>query len=695
MHEYFFLLPEELNVMLAKIEELTETEVDLYFCPQLFDSPSRRKDNVRLCPSAWADLDGCRPDETMLSPSLITETSPGRFQGLWVAEVPLTPKEGEELSKRIAYLHADKGCDRSGWDLTQLLRVPETYNYKYLHLETGPVVVRVVGAGRPPVYRHTEFSTLPEVTLSDYEKIPMPSELPAESAKQIMEMFRFKLPDRVWYLFEDAPQDKEGRSVWSESLFALEMNLFEAGMTREQVFKVCESAACNKFARDGRSIDFLWQDVCRAWGRHNDNLHKLNVIDPSPMELLTSTEYALVKDHRTFIEEYTDWASSLGDAAVQYHQASAFMILSGLLSGCVCLPTSFGRIFPNLWFMILADTTLTRKSTAMDLATDMLVEVNSDAILATDGSIEGLLTGLASRPGRPSMFLRDEFSGLLEQMSKKDYYSGMAETLTKLYDGKIQKRMLKREVVEVRDPRLVIFAAGIKKRTQQLLTFNDVSSGFIPRFLFVTAESDMDRLKPLGPPTDVDLTERYRLLEKMTEIHNFYGREELFELPNGVKIPKPKVSEAQLTSEAWVRYNQFESDMLRAGLASEMPDLMTPLYDRLAKSTLKAILLLTAARQIREDITITLEDVLLGIKYASGWRSYAIEVINGIGKGMMENQLDSVMSNIRRNPGVSRGQLMRNHHLTAREADAIFSTLEQRGLIAVSKVGKGWTYNAA
>src|SRR6201999_3023795 len=98
---------------------------------------------------------------------------------------------------------------------------------------------------------------------------------------------------------------------------------------------------------------------------------------------------------------------------------------------------------PNLWFMILGDTTLTRKTTAMDLAVDLLMDVDPDVILATDGSIEGLMQGLSTRPKRPSIFLRDEFSGLLEMMTKWDYYAGMAEVLTKLYDGKMQKRILK------------------------------------------------------------------------------------------------------------------------------------------------------------------------------------------------------------------------------------------------------------
>ena len=96
--------------------------------------------------------------------------------------------------------------------------------------------------------------------------------------------------------------------------------------------------------------------------------------------------------------------------------------------------------------MILAETTLTRKTTAMDIPMDLLAEVDESAIMATDGSLEGLFTNLSMRPKKPSVFLRDEFSGLIDAMTKKDYMAGMPEMLTKLYDGKFQRRLLRKEV---------------------------------------------------------------------------------------------------------------------------------------------------------------------------------------------------------------------------------------------------------
>jgi hypothetical protein len=97
---------------------------------------------------------------------------------------------------------------------------------------------------------------------------------------------------------------------------------------------------------------------------------------------------------------------------------------------------------------------------------------------------------------------------------------------------------------------------------------------------------------------------------------------------------------------------------------------------------------------MQDRVSIGVDDILLAIRYASGWREYAIDVVNGVGKSVAENQLDTVMENIKRSPGVSRSRLMRNYHLTAREADAVFSTLEQRGLVNIRKEGRGTFYHA-
>src|SRR5262249_6869780 len=146
-------------------------------------------------------------------------------------------------------------------------------------------------------------------------------------------------------------------------LFRLQMLCLEAGMDETQVFQVARDSKLNKWPD---RQDLLWSDTCRAISMHDQNI---KIASPGPPAreppLVTDVERKDIANDPSFIERYIDWAKSLGDAAEQYHQGGAFIALSSLLSGSVVLPTSFGEILPNIWVMVLADTTITRKSTAM------------------------------------------------------------------------------------------------------------------------------------------------------------------------------------------------------------------------------------------------------------------------------------------------------------------------------------------
>lgn len=683
--EEFFLYPNDIPEILELVNKKYQGH-NIWFCPHLFSERRRRKEFVSVTPNSWADLDTCDPSVLLVEPTIVLESSPGRYQGLWLYENPVDPDDAENMSQRIAYMHADQGADRSGWDLTQLLRFPYTYNYKY---STTPTVL-IVEANRKR-YRLADFADkYPQVAGFEYLDTPMPEDSALFNGEDLLQENRLKINPMIWKLYqEELPPSVS----WSENLWKLEMLLFEAGFDLVQVYSIVQGAACNKYAKKGMSAHLLWKEVCRAHSKHEQNV---NAVAPKPDvegQLITDEERRQIEaSGDTFIERYIEWAKSLGDAAPQYHQAGAFTALSSLLAGNVLLPTSFGTMKPNLWFMILADTTLTRKSTAMDIAMDLVMEIDDDVVMATDGSIEGLLTSLSTRPGRPSVFLRDEFSGLLEAITKKDYYAGMPELLTKLYDGKMQKRILRKETIEVRDPTLILFAGGIKNKIMSLLSFEQVSSGFMPRFIFITAESDITRVKPLGPPTDHTDNNKSAIQNELLDLYKHYNSSVTMVVKNTqIKYEEQVKWNAELTPEAWHRYNQLETQMLDVGVRAPRPEIMTPVYDRLSKSILKAAVLLAASRQRDEKIIVEEIDIVRAIAYGENWREYVREVMNGVGKGGAEKQLDRILDTIYKKPGISRSAVMQTYHLNSRETSQAFETLEQRNLITRQKAGRGET----
>lgn len=677
MRERWFEWPAQMKLIEEEVERNGEY-YNVYFCPQLFNKKERKRQYVEHTPNAWADLDTCSPEFLDVQPTIIVESSPGRYQGYWVFDPtkPVVPQDAEDLSRRIAYHHKNQGADTSGWDLTQLLRVPETKNLKY----DPPVEVQIADIGKR-YYRLTDFEKYPELVDYKYSDDPIP-DISEIDPIELLEQHRSSLSPKVIKFFMEEPTGD-----WSSILWNLNMLLFEAGFSADKVLAIANAAQCNKYARDGRPLTSLWKEVQRAKSRF-EMAREIMVAEPeNVVKLLSTEERELVRNMpETFVERYINWAGTLGDAARQYHQAGAFIALSSVLCGSVYLPTSFGKVNTNLWFMILADTTLTRKTTSMDIAMDLLEEVDNDIVIATDGSVEGLFTALSGRANRPSVFLRDEFSGLLDAMNKKDYMASLAETFTKMYDGKMQKRILKKEIITVTEPRLIIYAGGIRDKVMSLFTDEHVASGFVPRFIFITAETDPAKIKPVGPPTETTTKERSSILKELKSLYNHYGRMKPIRV-EGIDetfgMQQPSFS-AELTEEAWIRYNELEHHLVTIGLKTDRPHMFTPVGDRLAKSILKAAVLLAASRQRPETgkpVEVTKKDLLKAIAYGETWRTYSQEVVDGIGRTNDERELGAILKWIERNPASSRSKIMRQFKLDVRKARWVFDTLIERGML--------------
>lgn len=683
--EHFYQYPDQVDAAVSIIRARALAD-NVYFCPQLLKDRKRVKSNVEACASIWADLDECNPSNMLVQPTVSFETSPGRYQALWALDSSCDPEDAEDIARRVAYHHADQGSDRSGWDLTQLLRVPGTRNYKYGQASEAPRV-QILG-WTDQLYTLEEFrSHYRQVAGYEYLDIPFPDFVFEEGA-HILERVRHKINGAAFTLFHRPPEQDR-----SSALFRLEMYCFEANLPLADIFQICRDAACNKF--EDHHVR-LWKDICRASARHKEQALAATLPPGTELALVTPEERAAVDAEPSFVERYVEWAKGVGDAAWQYHEAGAFIALSSLLAGSVRLPTRYGSVIPNLWFMILADTTLTRKSTAMDLATDLVLEVDENILLATDGSIEGFMTALGSRGGKVSLFLRDEFTGFMEQMAKKDYMSGFKEFLTKLYDGKTQKRLLRKEEILIRDPRLVLFAGGIKSKMQRIVTAEDVESGFMPRFIFVTAESDISKVKPLGPPEEKSDNGRAAILEEMVRIARAHAHTEPVMFGGKVVGVKDVAVDVKMTEEAWHRYNEVEQTLTQLGVdsGSELRDTMVPMYVRLAVNILKAAILLAASRCLDGPVVVEVQDIVRAAAYGDTWRRYAQDIIVNVGKGPLEHKIQVLLKAIQRRKSFPRSRLMQTYHLTAREMDDIEKTLIGRGLIAKGGEGRAVTYNS-
>ena len=228
----------------------------VYFCPHLTKDRSVRKKSTAL-PSyvAWLDKDKGDSESIEPEPTWCWATSPGRFQAVWLFDDTV---EGEELELINRYLIAKNDGDKGTFNVARLLRMPGLINNSY----TPPVRGEVLWDDGP-TYNLEKF--LGDIKQEQEEKIieiperphsTMPDKLP--EIQDILKAKGDQIPAKAWKLLKAEPSPSDS---WSEPLFHLECLLIESGLSDEEVFVIAKESPWNKYARDNRPAEALWEEI--------------------------------------------------------------------------------------------------------------------------------------------------------------------------------------------------------------------------------------------------------------------------------------------------------------------------------------------------------------------------------------------------------------------------------------------------
>ncbi len=252
----FFKWPGERASIRRYITKQVDGTDNLYWCPTVLDAPRRRAANVLPTRLTWADLDDVDPDSVYPRPSYAWESSDRRYQGLWVTDTELQPDRAAELSKRIAY---SVGADYGGWDLTQVLRIPGTRNFKYA---SKPMVTICESKGASYAVTDLEDSFVP---LPDSRQSDDSFSLPDTTPSRIVRKYQSKFTPRIRKLLaDDTSKVKVGKEGHSGVLWELECRLIEVGLTPGEVVILVRASAWNKFRGRKDELERLWSEVHKA-----------------------------------------------------------------------------------------------------------------------------------------------------------------------------------------------------------------------------------------------------------------------------------------------------------------------------------------------------------------------------------------------------------------------------------------------
>ena len=691
---YWFRYPEQSGDMMAMV--LKHKRDDLYVVPTLYSSNrSRRAVNAKVGACIYADADDCNPAKFRVPPTLVVETSPDRYQAYWVLRTDdpqvreATPEQLSAIGRRIARAHAEDGCDPSGWDLGQLLRVPGTTNNKPSLDVPWSVQAEVysdalyslarMDEAYPPVQGEGEglLGEVPELP----DELPDFDEVYSKVAND---------PDIADML--DPTDDVRDRStlMWR---FLNEM--VRIGLKPEEVLVLGWGASYNKYRIDKRPMAEFWKEVCRAFAesgtdmgtsvpeegdeeeepqepdgweweqlphgldrRSEESWQKLSDLygeelaqlgaeavgdsPPGGLKFLDPEEVGSVPVD-TFVDVYLDWAMDKTDAATPYHRAAAMLILSTVFGDFAYPATKFPLGGLNLWFMILGGTTRSRKTTVRHMMLNVLNALNDNVQyeydLGSDVTAEGLTVELADRSGRSLIFTRDEAHGFLGETGAKNYLSGLKETLTELYDGRVRGR-IRAATGRTKGGTTAfnMWLSGVTDDVAERLTPKDFGSGFLARFLYAYAPAPertpesvrMEQMEHTDPTTIiVDEVMETKIVAPLARSRQFW---ETLTKP-GHQVPM------SYTEDAWERINRFAWDVGTAAEKSLHKEVLEPTVDRLAKSVVKAGILLAMYEQCTQA---EMGHALRAIALAEEWYVHLELMAGKVKDGDWARQLDSV-----------------------------------------------------
>lgn len=198
-----------------------------------------------------------------------------------------------------------------------------------------------------------------------------------------------------------------------------------------------------------------------------------------------------------FLAAYDAYVSKLTDAPVEFGRSAGLALLSSIATGRRYLNKGMG-IHPNLFFLLMADSSRDRKSTSVDLAIELLREVETDRVGPDDFTGEGLLKIMRTRrptkkgkvfpPRNKIMLPLPEFGVTLA--AQRSYAATMTGILCKLYDGSsFERARAAGPAIKIERPRVSMLGGCAFAMLEQFGEPMDWINGFFARCLFVTAQT--------------------------------------------------------------------------------------------------------------------------------------------------------------------------------------------------------------
>lgn len=399
-----------------------------------------------------------------------------------------------------------------------------------------------------------------------------------------------------------------------------------------------------------------------------------------------------------WIEQYTKWATKRSPLTpVHFHQNIALTTLAGAVAGRCFIQLPHETIYPNLYTLMIARTSVFAKTTAMNLGRRMAREVMPDKIFSSIGSPEALFDHLAGEMpmnykdldesekknlqaakkwGARRLFVLDE-AGLFFNTLTKDYGSSMADHFMALYDAgsdPIEHTTRSRGLITIKNYAMSVLFATTPYSVKNLLTQRQLwMNGFWARWNFVSANelTEWREGQYVDCPIEVISTLR-KINDGWLLQHN--------DKPYSIAIEAGVLKEYMRSTES-----------IRSEIIKTEDERFDGLVSRLTTKHLKAAMLYSIIDNPNIKPThVKMRHWEQAAPLVNGWFVEAQQALELSHQSERVSEEEKVIGYVRNfsNEGVSNRRLQQLSHLTASELAKITEPLAKAGTIFQKKEGR-------
>lgn len=384
-----------------------------------------------------------------------------------------------------------------------------------------------------------------------------------------------------------------------------------------------------------------------------------------------------VIDPNNWVYRYITYARECTDAPHDYHEAHAFALLSLATQGLRAdLATHPGGLATNLYLLILGQSSLMRKSTAMDIAAEIQDRALPGSRMSENFTPGGLEEEMAERSDKPSVIYSDEFTGIIEKMHHNPFMAGLRPFLLTMYKGgnwKYTRRAKagKKDEISISNGHLSV-VGNITPAISKRLTESDVTDGFLARFGIVA---------PIGKPNrqrlfDIKQLDRSRRADVWTEL------ERIRHMALDAKEHPPNVD---FEGEALKVIDDFQGALETK--QKRMDDTAIVMTERLGDMAIKCAMLVAAGRPNgfrTSRLWVTFQDTSQAVELMWKWMGWAVDFAGTLSHSKMDGYIKRVIRWLEEHGGEApRWDVCRRLGFDKRMADDVQLTMIDHDLIKV------------